>query len=124
MKFIKECYRIVAIMGVPPHEKAELVAYQLKGVAIVWFDQWVNNRGDDVGPLYWEEFKVAFLDRFIPLELREAKVQEFINLRQGNMSVREYSLKFTKLSKYAPSLVADPRVKMSMFMSGVSTTVL
>ena len=78
----------------------------------------------DAGPLDWEEFKVAFLDRFFPLELREAKVQEFINLRQWNMSVREYSLKFTKLSQYAPSLVADPRVKMSMFMFGVSTMVI
>jgi len=107
MQFIEECYRIVAIMGVPPNEKAELVAYQLKGVARVWFDQWNDNRGVDAGPLDWEEFKVAFLDRFFPLELMEAKVQEFINLRQGNMSVREYSLKFTKLSKYAPSLVAD-----------------
>ena len=81
MQFIEECYRIVAIMGVPPNEKAELVAYQLKVVARVWFDQWVDNRGDDVGPLEWEEFKVAFLDRFFPLELREAKVQEFIHLR-------------------------------------------
>ena len=40
------------------------------------------------------------------------------------MSVREYSFKFTKLSRYAPRLVADPRVKMSMFMSGVSILVL
>src|SRR5688572_23777889 len=111
-------------MGVPPNEKAQLVAYQLKGVARVWFDQWVDNRGANAGPIGWEEFKAAFLDRFFPLELRDAKVQEFINLRQGGMSVREYSLKFTKLSKYAPSLVADPRVKMSMFMSGVSSTLL
>ena len=101
----------------PPNEKAELVAR-------VWFNQWVDNRGVDADLFGWEEFKVAFLDRFFPLELREAKVQEFINLRQGSMSVREYSLKFTKLSKYAPSLVVDPRVKMSMFMSGVSTLVI
>ena len=74
MDFIEECYRIVAIMGVPPNEKAELVAYQLKGVARVWFDQWVDNRGADAGPFGWEEFKAAFLDRFFPLELREAKV--------------------------------------------------
>src|SRR5688572_19510562 len=111
-------------MGVPPNEKAQLVAYQLKGVARVWFDQWVDNRGANAGPIGWEEFKAAFLDRFFPLELRDAKVQEFINLRQGGMSVREYSLKFTKLSKYAPTLVSDPRVKMSMFISGVSSTLL
>ena len=45
---------------------------------------------------------------------------EFINLRQGGMSVHEYSLKFTKFLKYAPSLVFDPRDKMSRFVTRVS----
>ena len=41
-----------------------------------------------------------FLDRFFPREMREAKVEEFIKLKQGSMKVREYSLKFVKLSRY------------------------
>ncbi|KAF3631200.1 hypothetical protein FXO37_28104 [Capsicum annuum] len=36
---------------------------------------------------------------FFPLELREAKVLESINLRQGSMSVKEYSLEFTQLAR-------------------------
>ena len=44
----------------------------------------------------------------------------FINLYQGGMSVHKYSLKFTKLSKYAPSWVSDPRDKMSCFVTGLS----
>lgn len=42
---------------------------------------------------------------------------EFINLRQGGMSVREYPLKLTKLSKYAPSLVSDPSDEMYRFVT-------
>ena len=45
---------------------------------------------------------------------------EFINLRQVGRSVHEYSLEFIKLSKYAPSLVFDPRGQMSRFVTGVS----
>ena len=48
----------------------------------------------------WELFKTAFLEIFFPKEMREAKVEEFINLKQGFMTVREYSLKFVKLSGY------------------------
>ena len=44
----------------------------------------------------------------------------FINLCQGGISVREYSLKFSKLSKYAPSLVSDPRDEISHFVTRVS----
>ena len=51
------------------------------------------------GPVDWEEFKEAFLDRLFPLELREKKIVEFISLRQGGMSVQDYFLKFTKQSK-------------------------
>ena len=38
--------------------------------------------------------------------MREAKVEEFINLKQVPMIVREYSLMFSKLSRYATSLVS------------------
>ncbi|WMV37635.1 hypothetical protein MTR67_031020 [Solanum verrucosum] len=40
------------------------------------------------------------------------------------MTVKEYSLKITHLSKYAPSMVADFRPRMSKFISSVSKTVL
>ena len=66
-----------------------------------------------------EIFKKAFLDRFFLRDKMGAKVVDFINLHQGCMSVHEYSLKFTKLSKYASSLVFDPRDEMSRFMTGV-----
>ena len=36
------------------------------------------------------------------------------------MSVHEYSLKFTKILKYAPSLVFNPRNQISCFVTGVS----
>ena len=68
----------------------------------------------------WEIFKKAFLDKFFPRDNREAKLDEFINLRQGCMSVLEYSLKFTKLSKYTLSLVFDPRNEIRPFVMGVS----
>ncbi|XP_069152784.1 uncharacterized protein [Solanum lycopersicum] len=48
---------------------------------------------------------------------------EFMNLRQGGMSVQEYSLKFTQLSKYAPTMVAIPRDRMNKFVMGVSSLV-
>ncbi|XP_049368653.1 uncharacterized protein LOC125833536 [Solanum verrucosum] len=53
-----------------------------------------------------------------------AKVLEFINLRQGNMIVKEYALRFTQLLKYAPSIVADSRARISKFILGLSGLVV
>ena len=107
-------------MGLSTSEKAEFSTYQLKDVAQAWFVQLRDNRPLRGGPLTCEIFRKAFLDRFFHGEMREAKVVEFINLCQRGMGVHEYSLKFTKLSKCAPSLVFDPRDKMSCFVTGVS----
>ncbi|XP_049405080.1 uncharacterized protein LOC125868494 [Solanum stenotomum] len=60
-------------MGVTQVEKAELTAYQLKGVTQVLFNQWMEEMAVDVCPLDWKKFKVNFLDRFFPLEIRKAK---------------------------------------------------
>ena len=107
-------------MGVSISEKAELATYQLKDVAQTWYVQWRDNRLLRDGPVTWEIFKEAFLDRFFRREIREEKVTEFINLRQGGKSVHKYSLEFIKLSKYASSLVSDPRDQMSYFVTEVS----
>ena len=34
-------------------------------------------------------------------------MQEFINIRQGSMSVKDYRVKFTQLSKHVPTMVVD-----------------
>ena len=68
---------------------------------------WRDSRVLGGVPVTWELFKTAFLERFFPREMKEAKVEEFINLKQGSMTVREYSLKFVKLSRYVLPLVFD-----------------
>ncbi|WMV23999.1 hypothetical protein MTR67_017384 [Solanum verrucosum] len=61
---------------------------------------------------------------FFPLEMREVKILEFINLCQGNMNVKEYALKFIQLSNYAQTMVSDSRARMSKIVSGASDLVV
>ena len=61
--------------------------------------------------------------KYFPCERREVKVEEFINLKQGNMSVEEYSLKFSMLSRYFPYLMSNPRDEINHFVMGVADLV-
>ena len=45
---------------------------------------------------------------------------EFINLRQGGMSVKDYSLKLIKFSKYVSSFVSNGRDEMIRYVTGLS----
>ncbi|KAH0636085.1 hypothetical protein KY290_036497 [Solanum tuberosum] len=85
--------------------------------------KWKENRGTNAAPITWECFSETFLDRFFPIELKEARAQEFMNLRHGNMTVQEYGLKFNQLSRYATYMVADSRAQMNKFLYGVSELV-
>ena len=85
-------------MGMSTIEKADFVAYQLKDMSQTWYNQWKDNRALGDGTLTWKIFKKAFLEIFFSREQREAKVEEFINLRQEGINLKEYSLKFIKLS--------------------------
>ena len=63
-------YNVLMNIEVMPVEKAELSAYQLKGVSQIWFNQWKEKRAKDMNLLYWEKFKVSLLDRLFPFEMR------------------------------------------------------
>ena len=52
--------------------------------------------------------------------MREAKVEEFMNLKKGSMTVSEYFLKFVKLSRYDTSLVYNRRDEMRRFLTGIN----
>lgn len=100
-------------------KKVELPAYQLKHVAHMRFEKWRDERPVRACLVDCEVFKTTFLCRFLQLELREQNLLEFINLRQGSMSVKNYSLKFFHISKYALALVEKSRARMNKFVMGM-----
>lgn len=101
-------------------EKAECTWYQLREVDQVWYNQWKENRLVDSCPIEWEEIKDFFLEKYFPHERREVKDEEFINLKKGNISVGDYSLKFTMFYRCDPSMVSHGRDEMIRFMAGVA----
>ncbi|MCI54680.1 hypothetical protein A2U01_0075930, partial [Trifolium medium] len=56
---------------------------------------------DDVA-IVWELFKREFLRKYFPADVKNTKVVEFMELKQGNMLVAEYSAKFEALCVFSP----------------------
>lgn len=54
----------------------------------------------------------------------EAKVLEFINLSQENISVKEYEWNFTQFARYYTTMVVKSKERMSKFVLGVSEIVV
>ncbi|KAM3343564.1 hypothetical protein P3S68_025653 [Capsicum galapagoense] len=93
-------------MRVSDTDAVELAAHRLKDIAVDWYEMWVALRGQEDLSAVWTEFTEFFMDNLMPLELREAKMDKFLSLKQGNLTVKEYCLQFTQLSKYALEVVS------------------
>jgi hypothetical protein len=69
----------------------------------------------------WEIFREEFLGKYFPADVRNKKAIEFLELKQGNMTVAEYAAKFEELSRFCPYInAADVEVsKCLKFENGL-----
>ena len=66
------------------------------------------------------EFSTTFLSRFLPQSVRDARAREFEQLvHEDQMTVSEYDIQFTLLSRYAPHLVSTKEMKVKWFVNGL-----
>ncbi|XP_060201045.1 uncharacterized protein LOC132629401 [Lycium barbarum] len=70
-------------------------------------------------PAVWDDFTEAFLGHFLPPKLRRARADIFLLLRQRGRSVRDYSLEFDSLARYAPAMVATMTDRMHRYIMGL-----
>ncbi|EOY18885.1 DNA/RNA polymerases superfamily protein [Theobroma cacao] len=112
--------KICKALGCSSVRSVELAAFQLEDVAQEWYSSLCRGRPTNATPLSWSEFSVAFLDRFLPLSVRNARAREFETLVQtSSMTVSEYDIKFTQLARYAPYLVSTEEMKIQRFVDGL-----
>ena len=73
--------------------RIRLAASQLEGESQVWWD-WVK-ASRNLEAMMWEEFCELFMGKYFPEFQRHAKAREFLELKQGTMTVLECMTKFT-----------------------------
>ena len=76
--------------------RIRLAAFQLEGESQVWWD-WVKG-SRNLETMTWEEFRELFICKYFPASTQHAKAREFLELKQGTMTMLEYMAKFTKLA--------------------------
>ena len=75
---------------------------------------WRQTRGD---------FREPFMSKFFSASARHAKALEFLELRQGAMTVMEYVAKFTKLAHFSDDYVATDMAKVRKFEDGLKLSI-
>ena len=71
----------------------------------------------------WEEFYELFMGNYFPAFARHAKAQEFLELKQGTMTVLEYVAKFIGLARFADYYVSRDMAKVRKFEDGLKLSI-
>ena len=101
--------------------RIRLAAFQLEGEARVWW-RWVRT-SRDLEVMTWAEFQELFMGKYFPETARHAKAQEFLELKQGAMTVMDYVARFTELARFADDYVATDMAKVRRFKNGLRLSI-
>ena len=80
-------HHTLRIMKASEIESVQFSTYRLQYVAINWYEFWELTRGEGVPLAVWDEFVEAFQGHFLPPEMKRARVDRFLRLKQNGRSV-------------------------------------
>ncbi|KAK5819395.1 hypothetical protein PVK06_024393 [Gossypium arboreum] len=68
----------------------------------------------------WEFFQTEFRKKYISQRFIDQKRREFLDLKQGSMSVTDYERKFVRLSRYAQECISSESIMCKCFEDGLN----
>ena len=101
--------------------RIRLAAFQLEGEAQVWWN-WAKTFRD-LEVMTWAEFYELFMGKYFQATARHAKAQEFLELRQGTMTMMEYVARFIELARFSDDYVAMDMTKVRRFENGLELSI-
>ncbi|KAK8957542.1 hypothetical protein KSP39_PZI001124 [Platanthera zijinensis] len=106
--------------GISDDQRVMIAAYQLKGLAKSW---WLREKESLVAGCSWEVFKEMLLRKFLPSVECDRLMNDFLYLKQRQLTVGEYEIEFSKLSHFAPGLVSVEADRVKRFLGGLRSEV-
>ncbi|XP_070035696.1 uncharacterized protein [Nicotiana tomentosiformis] len=94
--------------------------FQLTGATFRWWETYERSRLVGEAPLLWNEFSVLFLEKFVPQTRIEELRRHFEYLRQEDLTVTQYEMRFSELARRIVSLVPTEREKIRRFINGLN----
>ncbi|TYJ99790.1 gag-protease polyprotein [Cucumis melo var. makuwa] len=110
---------IFRYMKCPEDQKVQCAVFFLEDRGTAWWETAERMLGGDVSKITWEQFKENFYAKFFSANVKHAKLQEFLNLEQGDMTVEQYDAEFDMLSRFPPDMVRDEAARTEKFVRGL-----
>lgn len=100
LEWLKEIERIFRVMDCTQAQKVRYGTHMLAAEADDWWLATRQRLEATDEEITWEVFRREFMRKYYPEDVKGEKEIEFLELKQGNLSVTEYAAKFIELAKF------------------------
>jgi hypothetical protein len=111
--WLRKVERVINQMQVPEELRVDCVIQLLVESVHSWWETFRERRSGEV--LRWRDFHEEFEERYHSWEHMREKKQEFLDLRQGDLTVLEYERRFQDLTAFASTYLPTKRHKVERF---------
>ncbi|KAJ6810042.1 uncharacterized protein M6B38_157475 [Iris pallida] len=116
-EWLENAERTLRMANIPDDTKVEVASMRLFDLARAWYREDPQLAESHVS---WIDFKTLFKEKFFPEVERDELRMQFEVLQQGTMTVAEYTSEFTRLNRFAESLVRAPEDRAWRFKKGLT----
>ena len=106
--WIRDIEKSMQAQQVPVRQYDEFATYMLKEDAQSWWQGAEQMLGPGGAEITWINFKREFLNKYFPRAVRTAKELELAQLKQGAMTIADYTRKFEELCRFSRICRGDP----------------
>ncbi|KAH6807774.1 hypothetical protein C2S51_028882 [Perilla frutescens var. frutescens] len=123
-EWLRELERIFVHIQCTDVQRVSCAVFQLAEDAGHWWESISRSMTEEeFNNLTWEQFKEMIIEQYFPQSFRDEKENEFLNLKQGIMTVVDYERKFNQLSQYATHLINTEVKKARRFEMGLRSEI-
>ncbi|XP_075504513.1 uncharacterized protein LOC142541954 [Primulina tabacum] len=117
MEWVKAIEAIFDYLRFEDNDRVSCAVFLLTKTACIWWD--ATKVTVNVQTLQWNEFKELFYDKYFSTDVKTRKVKEFLELKQGNLNVNDYILKFEEGCLFVPFISSNDKDRGEYFMRGL-----
>ncbi|XP_073273273.1 uncharacterized protein [Primulina huaijiensis] len=117
MEWVKAIEAIFDYLHFEDNDRVSCAVFLLTKTARIWWE--ATKVTVNVQTLQWNEFKELFYDKYFSTDVKTQKVKEFLELKQGNLNVNDYILKFEEGCLFVPFIASNDKDRGEYFMRGL-----
>ncbi|XP_073049482.1 uncharacterized protein [Primulina eburnea] len=118
MEWVKAIEAIFDYLHFEDNDRVSCAVFLLTKTARIWWE--ARKVTFNVQTLQWNEFKELFYDKYFSTNVKTQKVKEFLELKQGNLNVNDYILKFEEgRCLFVPFIASNDKDRWEHFMRGL-----